>query len=153
MADTDEFKRPAAFPNEWGVHEPIDQAARTIGVCEPTSPFVPTSYIWREVTIARDHVMTNNRVKTPEQAVADCVNAINQEIARDVAADADKRELYERLVDRQEKIDALRAAGEKVPLDWITNPFYQWYYVQQGWSDPPPPEDAKPVALSEAGAS
>lgn len=151
MARTPEFIQPAHFPNEWGVHEPIDRAARAIGICDPVSAFVPTSYIWREITIARDHVMTNNRVKTPEQAVADCAGAINQEIARDVAAAPQKQALYDELTATQAKIDAHRAEGKQVPLEWITNPFFRWYYVQQGWSIPPPPEF--PEALEVAPES
>lgn len=136
-AESEAFKRPADFPNEWGVHEPIDRAARAMGLAQPMSPFVPVTYIMREITIARDHVMTNNRVKSPEQAVADCVRAINDEIARDVAADPEKQERYDRLIETQAKIDAYRAEGKKVPLEWITNPFYRWYYVQQGWAELP----------------
>lgn len=153
LAESDEFKRPAKFPNEWGTHEPIDQAARTMGVCDPISPFVPASYLWREVTIARDHVMTNNRVKTPEQAAAACARAINQEIARDVEASPDKQKLYDELVATQKKIDAYRAEGKKVPLEWITNPFYRWYYVQQGWSEAPPPESSTPQPADGQAAS
>ncbi|MEM1107823.1 MAG: ABC transporter substrate-binding protein [Planctomycetota bacterium] len=137
LAETEEFIRPADFPNEWGVHDPIDQAARRVGIAGLSSPFVPTSYIVREVSIARDHVMTNNPVKTPERAVADCVLAINQEIARDVAADPNKQALYDELTETQARIDAYRAEGRPVPLEWITNPFYRWYYVQQGWAVAP----------------
>ena len=144
LAQTEAFKRPPAHPNEWGAHEPIDVAAREKGIAEPISPFVPTSYIWREVSIARDHVMTSNRVKTPEQAVADCARAINNEIARDVAASPEKQERFKQLTATQDKIDRYRAEGKTVPLEWITNPFYRWYYVQQGWSDPPPGDESVP---------
>ena len=137
LTRTEAFTQPAAHPNEWGAHAPIAQAAERVGIPEEASPFVPTSFIWRQVGIARDHVMTNNRVKTPEQAVADCARAINEEIARDLIESPDRRTQYDALLATQAKIEALRAKGQKVPLDWITNPFHRHYYVQMGWSDPP----------------
>lgn len=137
MAQQQEFKQPKQFPNEWGAHEPIAQAAFEYGLPEEVSPFVPTTYIWREVTIARDHVMTSNRIKTPEQAAADCALAINAEILRGLEKSEAKRLLHEQLTATQAKIDQARANNQKVPLAWITNPFYQRYYIEMGWSDPP----------------
>lgn len=137
LAEDEEFIKPKDFPNEWGTHEIVSHAAANYGIPEALSAFVPMSYIMREVSIARDHVMTNNRVKTPQQAAADCARAINLEISRDIEEDPDKQVQYDELVAIQEKIEAYREANRKVPLEWITNPFYKRYYVEMGWSDLP----------------
>ena len=35
-----------------------------------------------------------------------------------------------------EYIDERRAKGQRVPLQWISNPFYRRYYQHMGWIEP-----------------
>jgi len=130
-AQTEAFKRPPDYPNEWGLHEVFDEAARTIAVPIPMSPYVQTLVYRRKMTDAEEAVM-NDRL-TPAEAATRVQRQINDEIDRTLEEQPKLRARYEAAVERQKQIDALRAAGEPVPIEWIANPYHRKWYEHQGW--------------------
>ena len=58
---------------------------------------------------------------------------LNSEIDRTLEVNKNMRQKYDDLVKLQQQIDELRANGEPVPLEWISNPFHRVYYKAQGW--------------------
>ncbi|MEX0652767.1 MAG: ABC transporter substrate-binding protein [Phycisphaeraceae bacterium] len=128
---TEAFKRPADHPNEWGLHEPFSDAMEEIAIGGAYSPFVLPSVVWRELDDMEEAVM--NRRLTAEEGGQALAATINSRIERNVHQDPALRERYEQLLQQQAQIDALRAAGEPVPVELIENPFYRKYYEHQGW--------------------
>lgn len=135
--NTPEFLRPPDHPEEWGVAEVFSKAAATYGIATCRSPFVPSDVITRPVTgidnATTDAVLAGRTA--PEDAGRIVADRINREIAINIAHDDVLRAEYDRLVALQHKIDALRNAGEKIPLSWISNPFHRTYYKMKGWVD------------------
>ena len=128
---TEAFKRPPDYPNEWGLHEVFDESARSIAIPIPMSPYVQTLVYRREMTDAEEAVM-NDRL-TPAEAAARVQRQINAEIDRTIAEQPKLRARYEQAVERQKKIDALRAANKPVPVELIDNPYHRNWYEHNGW--------------------
>lgn len=130
--ETEEFLRPEEWPNEWPVHPFFADRVRTLAIGTSVSPFVlPTTgnRIERQVKQA----MLSD-VYTAEEACRIGAAEVNRQIEQNIDADPALRREYDRLVKVQKEIEHLREAGELVPLDMITNPFYRKYYVFRGWS-------------------
>ncbi len=126
-----EFSLPPAYPHEAPIHTPFAEAARTIAIASVYSPFVTPSESNRYLRDAEDEVMTEQA--TAEEAAAKAADRINAIIARNVKANPALAEEYEQRIERQKKIDALRAEGKPVPAEWIDNVFYRRYYEAKGW--------------------
>jgi len=131
FTEIEAYLRPPDHPNEWGVHEVMADLMDD-AIMVGASPFVlPT---------VANRIEANNRLAVmadvfgPAEAVARTEEFINREIDLNVSKNPELRAKYERLLADQAEIDRLRAAGEPVPLELITNPFYQRYYVAQGWA-------------------
>lgn len=120
-----EFLRPADHPNEWGTHEVFAQTAQTIAIGGVYSPFVLPDIVNRIEGDMMDLVMAEQL--TPEQAAAEAQRLVTAEIKRSLQEQPELRERYRRLVEQQQRIDAIKARGEKVPMELIENPFYQRY--------------------------
>ncbi|MCF7687019.1 MAG: ABC transporter substrate-binding protein [Cephaloticoccus sp.] len=137
---TDAFMRPPEHPEEWELAKVFTQAAPSIGIAICRSPFVPSDVITRSNTgidSSMLELVLADRV-TPEDAGRLVAQRIDQEIALNIEHDAELRAEYERLTAVQARIDALRAAGRKVPAALITNPFHLAYYRAQGWLEEAP---------------
>lgn len=132
---TEAFLKPPDHPNEWGCHEAYAAAAETIAITQSFSPYVLPVVVERYDTIAREEVM-NDR-KTPQEAADGVAARINDEIRRTLQEHRELRQRYERDCARQTQIEQFRKEGRKVPLEWLSNPFYQHVYVINGWSDSP----------------
>lgn len=132
--ETEEFLRPPEHPNEWGLHEKFARALQEAGIGYSLSPFLVPMNARRLVREVEDAVIA--RRDPPEAAGPEAERIINDGIERYLVEHPNRRPLYEELTERQKKIDALRARGEKVPLSWITNPFHRKYYLAKGWADP-----------------
>ena len=130
---SEEYLRPAAFPNEWGCHEVPVEAAASIAIGRSHSPFVPINTVGRYQRLALEKVMADQM--TAEAAAAEAARRINEEIDRTVAESAELAALYARLSETQRRIVAHRAVGRPVPLTWLRNPFHRRYYVAKGWSE------------------
>ena len=133
FAQIEAYRKPAAYPNESGTHEVFSEAVEKFGVANDESPFVPVVTVTRLISDARDKVMTNPQMAPSNQAAREAAEAINREIELSLTESESRRALYEKLIKTQQEIDQRRAAGQKVPLEWITNPFHRKYYVQMGW--------------------
>ncbi len=127
------FKRPRDYPEEWGNHEAFSEAIQTIGVANESSPFVVDDVVSRLMSRANEYHINN--LKTAEQALAELEHELRAEIQRSLAEDADLREFYDQRLVVQARIDALREAGETVPLSWISNPFLRKWYQHNGWAN------------------
>lgn len=135
-AQTEEFKRPAGRENEWPVHQAFGRATAETGITVSKSPFVLYSVVYRlEMEIFES--MIAGRL-TPEETARLMAERINAEIQLAVRRDDRLRELYEQRLATQRRIEAKRAAGERVPADWITDAFHLAYYRAQGWLEEEP---------------
>ncbi len=131
--DTEAFRRPVDYPNEWGIHEAFSDAARDIAIVNPLSPFVVKRTALRYYFDARGKVMADQA--SPEEAAADAAAGINAEIDKTLEEQPKLKVRYEEAMQRQKKIDRLREAGQKVPLEWIDNPVLRAYYQYKGWAE------------------
>ncbi len=130
---TEAFLRPPAHPNEWGCHEVFAELAQTIAIAPAISPFVLPSVVGRYESQAYDAAVTSGRL-SPQQATREAAANINREIRRSLEEDPSLAAPYQAALQRQEKIEQYRRDGRKVPLDWISNPFYRAYYQAKGWA-------------------
>jgi multiple sugar transport system substrate-binding protein len=131
FTETEAYLRPPDYPNEWNLHKPMADMM-SIGITMSASPYVLPGTVNRIEGRYRQGMLAG--VYTPEEAAELAEQFINREIAANVAADPALRAKYEQQLRDQEIIDRLRASGEPVPLELITNPFYRRYYVERGWA-------------------
>lgn len=129
--ERDVFKRPPDHPNEWGCHEAYARAAKTVAIPQSFSPFVLPVVANRIDNEALDLVM-NDRA-TPEEAGKDAARRINEEIRRNLETLPQLQETYHKWTALQAKIEEARKMGEKVPPQWIKNPFHLQLYRVRGW--------------------
>lgn len=130
-ADSEAFRNPPDYPNEHGIHQPFHEAALHIAIAVPASPFVLKAVHQRHLREAEDAFM-NDRL-TAEKAAEQAAQRINAEIQRTLKEQPKLRPDYERRVALQKKIDALRAEGQPVPIEWIDNPYHRKWYEYNGW--------------------
>jgi multiple sugar transport system substrate-binding protein len=130
-AETEAFLRPPDFPNEWGVHG-VMADMMDMAIPMGASPFVLPSSANRIEAEFRLGVMAD--IYSPDEGVALAERFINREIELNVSKDPALAAKHKKLLADQAEIERLRAAGEPVPLELITNPFYRRYYVAQGWA-------------------
>jgi multiple sugar transport system substrate-binding protein len=134
FTETEEFKHPKDYPNEWGCHEPFAEAAKTIAITDSASPFVLPSVVQRLTQSYYDAYMSSGRL-TAEESGRQLAQQVNAEIQRSLQEDSSLRPRYEDACALQKMIDEYRAAGKKVPLAWIKNPFHRAYYKAHGWAE------------------
>lgn len=127
------FLRPADHPTEWDVHGPTLVSATQRAIAPSVSPFVADASLRRLSAAAIQKVLATPQLASPEQAAAELESRLNDEIARTIQESTLLREQYDKLIQRQAQIDAYRAEGRPVPLEWITNPFHRRYYAERGW--------------------
>lgn len=130
-ADTEEFRRPAGWENEWGTAEFFAKSAREIGITMSKSPFVLQSIIYRTDLETTQALVAG--ILTPAQAAKQMGDRINAEIALTIGRDPKMKQLYDERVEIQHRIEAYRAAGKRVPAAWITDAFHLAYYRAHGW--------------------
>ena len=135
---TEEFlypkDRPEEWTNSWGsVHGTFANIMEELGISPEFSPFVLDSVAERYIRETSDKYMNN--MLTLEASTAHMQKLITDELKRSLEEDPSIVPLYEQRVALQQQIDALRAAGEKVPLSWITNPYWRHYYLTHNLAD------------------
>ena len=131
FTETEAYLRPPGHENEWGAHEVFAESARYIGIGQPSSPYVLSSLTLRIEVDAYDSMIAG-RI-SPEEAALEAAWRINREIEVTLDSNPSLQGQYAEAVARQKRIDELRAAGKRVPLAWIDNPFHREYYRHQGW--------------------
>ena len=130
---TEEYLRPKDRPEEWGVHGPFVDTMNEDAVANEFSPFILDSVAERFRIETIDKYM--NDKMSLDECVAHIDSLMEDEIRRSLAEEPEKRPLYEERCRTQAEIDAMRARGEKVPLSWITNPYWRKWYVHHGLAD------------------
>lgn len=136
FTETELFKRPPNHPNEWGVHETFSNAATTIGHANVHSPFILQSVASRHANDAEDSFL-NRAGFTAEQAARQVARRTNDVIERNVSDRPDLKRMYDDALERQARIDELKAAGEPIPAELIDNHFLRRYYADRGMLAPP----------------
>ncbi|HNC25175.1 MAG TPA: extracellular solute-binding protein [Opitutaceae bacterium] len=126
-----EFLRPPGYEQDWAAKAEFARACPTVAIAQSKSPFALPSVVHKIDVAATEGVVAGQR--TPEEAAREEAQRINAEIALTISQDADLRKLYDERVALQREIDARRAAGRKVPVAWISDPFHVAYYRAQGW--------------------
>jgi len=129
-ADSESFRNPPEHPHEWGAHQPFLKAAETIGIVNETSPFILPRLAARIEQNAFDAFMAG--LMTAPEAMRDADERVAGEIARYLAENPGMRGEFAERIARQDEIDRRLAAGEKIPAEWIENPFHQRYYAHLG---------------------
>lgn len=127
---SDAYLSPPEYPNEWQAHQAFAEAANTIGVTLPMSPYIQPTQLRRRLDLYQQQAMLSQA--TPEYAAAATARDINSIISNEVDRKPELRALYERGVKNQLEIERRLAAGEKIPAELITNPFYIAYYRRNG---------------------
>lgn len=127
-----EYLRPPDYPNEWGCNEQIVRNTEECGYPYTVSPFAMFGVYNRIDLTANDRFMTG--LITAEEAGARAAAEINDEIALNLKRRPSLRKKYDELLALQTRIEELRSRGEKVPREWILNPFLKAYYEHKGWS-------------------
>lgn len=137
--DSEAFRNPPNYPNEHGLHQPWHDAAMNIAIAVPASPFVLKTVQSRHIKEAEEAFM-NDRL-TAEQAAQQAADRINAEIQRTLHEQPSLRDDYERRVALQKQIDARRAEGKPVPVEWIDNAYHRKWYAFKGWLTEPEASD------------
>jgi multiple sugar transport system substrate-binding protein len=122
------------YQEEWDCHEAFAEAMHDIAIPGSSSPFVLNAVAQRLVNEAVEGYMSD-KIESAEATAQLMAETVNEEIVRTLEEDPSLAKQYDRLCKTQEQIDEYRAAGKKIPLTWITNPFYRTYYVAQGWAE------------------
>ncbi len=127
----EEYLYPADYPQEWQVHGETANLMEFATTPEASPFIIPTSFnrIESEYRLA-----ALAGIYTPEEAMARAEKAVNREIEQNISADPKLKARHDKLLKDQETIEQLRAEGKLVPAHLITNPFYQRYYRERGWS-------------------
>lgn len=133
QAHRPEYLRPPEFPNEWGCNEEIVRSVEEAGFPYTVSPFVVFGVYNRIDTAAIDRF--NTGLITAQEAGERAAKEINDEIALNISRRPALRKKFDELAARQAQIEDLRARGEKVPREWILNPFLKAYYEHMGWCE------------------
>lgn len=128
---SEEFLRPKDWPNEWGSHEVFDRSLRELAIGGSWSPFALAAAVGRKEWEAFGGFM--NRRWTASEAAQRAARAIDAEIERGLREDPGLRPRYAAWSALQDKIDAARKRGDKVPSSWLKNPFHRRYYKAMGW--------------------
>ncbi len=132
--ETEEFLRPAKFPNEWGLHGQIRDMGMEIAIAYSNSPFILRATVLRIEKNGFDKLIAGRL--SPEDALKSVADEIRQTIVRNANGSAEKLKRYQDGLRDQKEIERLRSEDKLVPLELIQNPFYRKYYVLKGWSLP-----------------
>lgn len=133
QAHREDYLRPPDHPNEWGCNEEIVRSVEEAGFPYSESPFVAFGVYNRIDANAIDRYMTG--LITSEEAGRRAAEEINAEIALNLSRRPALRKRYDELVQLQSRIEERRGRGEKVPREWIINPFLKAFYESQGWCE------------------
>jgi len=130
FVDSNEYKYPAKYPNEWGCHEVFSETVHNIAIPGDYSPFVLPQVAARIETENIKGFMAN--LYNAEKTVRLTSDQINKEIRQTLKDNPKLLNIYNQLVEDQKTIDNLRDKGQKIPLNLIRNPFYKRYYTDKG---------------------
>ena len=135
---TPEYLRPADHPEEWqtpwgSVHGAFAEMMDELAVSPEFSPFVLDAVANRLFGECADKHMNN--MLGLNETTALIQRLVNDEILRALGEDPAMRALYNERLATQAKIETLRARNEKIPLSWITNPYWRRHHALRGLID------------------
>lgn len=133
QAHREDYLRPLDYPNEWGCNEEIVRSVEEAGFPYTVSPFAVFGVYNRIDTASIDRFMTG--LLSAREAGTRAAREINDEIALNLERRPALRKKYAELTALQAQIDDRRSRGEKVPREWIVNPFLKAYYEHKGWCE------------------
>lgn len=125
-----DFLSPKGFENEWSLHSNIARLSTEIGVGREYSPYVLAVNCDRRIRNALDRFLSD--ILSAEDATAEMGRGVDEEIQAFVKRHPERKERYLRALDAQKVIDAIKARGEKIPLDQVENAFLKKYYRATG---------------------
>lgn len=122
--------RPAAWTNEWEMHERFSKISLDHSWPRDFSPYALFENYGRSFGKASQAFTSG--VITAEEAVAQMHNGVETEIARFMKTHPELQAAFDEGRARQKKIDEAKAAGKKVPLALVNNPFLKKWYTVTG---------------------
>ncbi|MBN8216077.1 MAG: carbohydrate ABC transporter substrate-binding protein [Spirochaetes bacterium] len=118
---TEEYLRPVGHTNEWPLHQGFRTMVEKYAAPVEYTPFALMPNIDRQAARALDEFAS--QLLTPEEVAARMEAAFALEIEQFLAKRPALRARYQAALEKQARIDALKAAGKAVPLELIDNPF------------------------------
>ncbi|MBL8993255.1 MAG: extracellular solute-binding protein [Spirochaetia bacterium] len=128
--DREEFLRPVGHENEWLMHQGLGTIAKTIAIGREFSPYV--LYVAYQKFENRFNDGFISGIYTAEQTAKLIDDVINEEIRKYLARNPGKQADYDKALERQKQIDALKKEGKKIPLALVDNIFLKRYYKDTG---------------------
>jgi len=130
----DAYLQPLQFPGEWEINQAFEEGVHT-AIGGTNSPFIQQR-VWQRIEGVCANDLMGHRIDARTSAT-NAADRINEEIQRNLQDDPSLMPLYEQLNSLQQKIDERRSLGQKIPLEWLKNPFHQAYYKFKGWVEEP----------------
>ncbi|MBL8991777.1 MAG: extracellular solute-binding protein, partial [Spirochaetia bacterium] len=121
---------PATYSNEWLLHEAFAKASMEISQCREYSSFCQLQDYIRKEEDAFYGFMSGlySAESATEQMGRQMDNAIQAYLGRRPKL----FESYQAALERQKKIDAVKKAGKKIPLELVDNPVLKRFYLETG---------------------
>lgn len=135
FAHTESYLHPTEYPQEARVNAEFLRLVEEVGITLTHSPFLLTNEMQRITGAAVAAVTADPPRYTPAEARKNAVREADFAIRRTLKDDPSLEEAYRQGVENQKKIDALRAAGQKIPASLIANAYYLQYYRAIGQLD------------------
>ncbi len=123
-----DYHTPPGRKYEGNLHTNELAWARTIALPESQSLYYPLAD--NRIRYAHDRVSSG--LSSVREALELADRNIAHSIRETVAGTVSLQERYARDCELQKKIDTCKAAGRKIPVEWISNPFYREYYRATG---------------------
>jgi multiple sugar transport system substrate-binding protein len=129
----DAYLRPKGLENEWALHRKLAVDAVDISIVQSKSPYLSNKLAYNFLEDGFASVMSG--ILSPEAAAKDIQARIDREIDRTVRENPRLAASYEKDREMQRRIDAIKASGGKIPLEWIKNPFHRKYCKEKGLAE------------------
>jgi multiple sugar transport system substrate-binding protein len=118
---TEEFLRPVGHTNEWALHQGFRTMVEKYAAPVEFTPYALMPNIDRQTARVLDEY--GSRLITAEEVASRMEAAFNAEIELFLAKRPALKKRYLEALEKQKRIDGLKAAGKAVPPDLIDNPF------------------------------
>jgi multiple sugar transport system substrate-binding protein len=128
--DREEFLRPKGHTNEWAMQSACRDIANQYAWPRDITPYAQYQKYSRVENLSIQSFMNN--LMSAEEAVATIDKALNEHIASFMKVHHEMKTRYEEALARQKIIDTAKAAGKKIPLALVDNPFLKAYYKKMG---------------------
>jgi multiple sugar transport system substrate-binding protein len=127
-----QYLDPPDHPEEAEINAAFAKSIQETALGYNYSPFVLYA-VAGQIDLDTVDAYMNDQLSA-EAAARQEADRINGEIQLTLQQNPSLRPLYEQLTARQKQIEDLRAARKKIPLDWLSDPFYRKYYLTMGWA-------------------